>query len=513
MSIPSFSAFPDIPQRSAPEADFDAKMYALFQHFAVTHRDEMLAFISFLENNSTVIGAALNATTIGLVTPAAGKFTTLEAANDFTVDTATLHVDSVNKCVGFGEVTPRSRVEVFDGDVELGTSGDRSAEYRLLRRDTGSTDGMAAIGLRGAGTNGYMGEIRFYTGSSSDNYNGSLNERLRIDSDGSVGIGTTSPAVKLDVEASVTSNLVHFSNIHATYAQDLISARVDRAATSAYEFLVCYSNVASSADKEFSLRGDGNAFADGSWTGGGADYAEFFEWADGNPAGEDRRGLSVVLDGDKIRPALSGEQPIGVISANPSVVGDGDIDRWKGKYMRDDFGAYIWEEYEAVSWTEIVTEVEMVQEQAAEPQEQTREVIEVLEGQAVLKTVTETVQVPLFDELPLVDEQGSDLGIHRVPRMVEVQRETTKEEKCSFAADALPDGVAVPPEAERAIQQRRKLNPEYDPNYEYVPRADRPEWDTVGLMGKLRLRKGQPVGVSWIMMREVSADVEEWLVR
>ncbi|UWQ64533.1 hypothetical protein K3723_07575 [Leisingera caerulea] len=113
----------------------------------------------------------------------------------------------------------------------------------------------------------------------------------------------------------------------------------------------------------------------------------------------------------------------------------------------------------------------------------------------------------------MVDEQGNDLGAHRVPRMVEVQRETTREVQHSYAADALPDGVAVPPEAERAIQQRRKLNPEYDPSYEYVPRADRPEWDTVGLMGKLRLRKGQPVGVSWIMMREVSADVEEWLVR
>lgn len=81
MSIPSFSEWPDIPQRSAPEADFDAKMYALFQHFANTHRDEMLAFISFLENNSTVIGGALNATTIGLTTPAAGKFTSLEAAD------------------------------------------------------------------------------------------------------------------------------------------------------------------------------------------------------------------------------------------------------------------------------------------------------------------------------------------------------------------------------------------------------------------------------------------------
>ena len=58
MSIPSFSAFPEIPQRSTPEADFDAKMYALFQHFATTHRQELLAFIQFLENNVTAIEGA-----------------------------------------------------------------------------------------------------------------------------------------------------------------------------------------------------------------------------------------------------------------------------------------------------------------------------------------------------------------------------------------------------------------------------------------------------------------------
>jgi hypothetical protein len=32
-------------------------------------------------------------------------------------------------------------------------------------------------------------------------------------------------------------------------------------------------------------------------------------------------------------------------------------------------------------------------------------------------------------------------------------------------------------------------------------------------MGKLRIRKGQPTGSRWIKMRDVSATVEEWLVR
>jgi hypothetical protein len=239
-----------------------------------------------------------------------------------------------------------------------------------------------------------------------------------------------------------------------------------------------------------------------------------------------------VLDGDKIRLALPGEDPIGVISANPSVVGDGDIDRWKGKNLKDAFGAYVWEDYEALNWSEVVTETEPVQEQACEAQERSREVIEVVDGMAVKRTVPEPVQVPLFDEFPLVDEAGQPImvatsetladgsqtiievqAVHREPRMAEVQRQTTREVEHSYAADEVPDGVAVPADAERVTQQRRKLNPDYDPSQEYTPRADRPEWDTVGLMGKLRLLKGQPAGARWIKMRDVSADVEEWLVR
>ena len=159
-------------------------------------------------------------------------------------------------------------------------------------------------------------------------------------------------------------------------------------------------------DLAFRLGGDGNAACDGAWSGGGADYAEWFEWADGNPTSEDRRGLSVVLEGGKIRPALQGEDPIGVISGNPSVVGDGDIGRWKGKYQRDVFGSY------------------------------------------------------------LQDAAG-----------------------------------------------QRQLAPEYDAQTSYRPRAARPEWAMVGLLGKLRLQNGQPTGQRWIHMETITDDVSEWLVR
>lgn len=227
---------------------------------------------------------------------------------------------------------------------------------------------------------------------------------------------------------------------NTSYQNNVLLLNADRAANSSYGFLFAYSAHSSAADVEYNLRGDGNAFCDGSWNGGGADYAEYFEWSDNNPGKEDRRGVSVVLDGDKIRPANAGEDPIGVISGNPSVVGDSAWNKWSGKHLRDDYGTYLLEDYDVLRWT---------------------------------------------------DEEGSEKAVD---------------------ADS-PDAKNAPSDAVVVVQQRRKLNPNYNPTQEYIAREKRPEWGCVGLLGKLRIRKGQPVGKTWIRMREVSDTVEEWLIR
>jgi hypothetical protein len=59
----------------------------------------------------------------------------------------------------------------------------------------------------------------------------------------------------------------------------------------------------------------------------------------------------------------------------------------------------------------------------------------------------------------------------------------------------------------------RQLNPDHDADATYIPRENRDEWDAVGLMGKLRLKVGQPTGDRWIKLRDVSGSIEEWLVR
>lgn len=89
----------------------------------------------------------------------------------------------------------------------------------------------------------------------------------------------------------------------------------------------------------FRISADGKCMGTSSFGSSGADYAEYFEWQDGNKNSEDRRGLFVTLDGDKIRLANANDDYIlGVISANPSVVGDVQSENWHGMYKKDVFG-------------------------------------------------------------------------------------------------------------------------------------------------------------------------------
>ena len=41
----------------------------------------------------------------------------------------------------------------------------------------------------------------------------------------------------------------------------------------------------------------------------------------------------------------------------------------------------------------------------------------------------------------------------------------------------------------------------YDRTKKYIPRQDRKEWDAIGLVGKLIVKRGQPVGSRWILMK------------
>lgn len=130
----------------------------------------------------------------------------------------------------------------------------------------------------------------------------------------------------------------------------------------------------------------------------GADFAEYFEWLDGNPNNEDRRGRLVTLDGKKIKLATADDDYIlGAISVKAAFIGNAATENWHGMYLTDVYG---------------------------EP-------------------LTEKVEVP-----ESVDEEtGEIIEAHTITRFV--------------------------------------VNPEYNPEEEYVSREYRNEWSLVGFKGQV----------------------------
>ena len=95
----------------------------------------------------------------------------------------------------------------------------------------------------------------------------------------------------------------------------------------------------SAKSNAFRVAYNGSVYGAGAYNSTGADIAELYEWLDGNPDNEDRRGLFVTLDGTKIKLAEPTDTYIkGVISAAPALVGDSYSDTWHGMYLMDVFG-------------------------------------------------------------------------------------------------------------------------------------------------------------------------------
>jgi hypothetical protein len=244
--------------------------------------------------------------------------------------------------------------------------------------------------------------------------------------------------------ATTASDVSHFSltNSNTAYTSDAISLRINDA--TGYNFMQFYNTATGGsayADLKMRFQANGDLRIDGTLAQNGADYAEYFEWEDGNPDNEDRVGLSVSLINNKIKVCSDEETPIGVISYTATVIGDSAWNAWNKKYLKDDFGRLIVENYNVIKW---------------------------------------------YDE---------------------------DENVVSYIENEIPEGIAIPENYEIVKKYKTTLNPEFNEDEKYIPREDRPEWSPVGLFGKIRIKKGQVTAPTWIKLRDISENVEEWLVK
>ena len=222
---------------------------------------------------------------------------------------------------------------------------------------------------------------------------------------------------------------------------------------------------------------DGRMYVDATATTfSGADYAEYFEWSDGNSSDEDRAGYTVVLkDEGKIGIATAGDSPssiIGVISAAPAIIGDGQDLSWRGKWKKDEFGREITTPVQYLVWNHGYEEDE--------------------NGNKVpVKQPDPTHQMSMES----ADSQG-EVG----PKLDKMIAEGLVPQ---FAID---NNIIM-------NATRRVYDPSFDETKKYVPREFRKEWSPVGLVGKLIVRKGQVMGDRWLKMKDINDQLEQWMVR
>ena len=206
---------------------------------------------------------------------------------------------------------------------------------------------------------------------------------------------------------------------------------------------------------EFKVMTTGAIYGGSNYATVAADYAEFFEWSDGNPNAEDRVGISVVLAGEgKVRPADERDDRtdlLGVVSGTGAFIGNSAEMYWAGRFIYDNYGRRIFEDREVYVWKE---------------------------------------------KQPDPEKPGT---------MIEVEQ--------SMFANEVEDVSTLPEEAVKHVYSFPKENPDWDKSKEYVPREQRPEWATVGLLGQVWIKRGQPTAPQWRRIGKENEDAELWLVK
>ncbi len=372
--------------------------------------------------------------------------------------------------VGIGTASVPSDMQLaILGNYQTGfyrnvTSGDRAY---ILNIGAKESDGTLTAGTQiGGSLESGDADGHLYVSTLNS---GSMAEALRVTKTGDLLIGTTSDQIARVYATTGTSGdyagyfkntvsnrgVLFLENTNTSLADAMHRMTASAAyngSSAAYSFLVATGNAASSADTEFILRGDGEAFADGAWNASGADYQEYFESTSGESA---EVGRAIVLDGDKVRyynaDTDSTDDIMGVTrpqadNKNSAFVGNVAWNHWTDKYLTDDWGVYLREDVTVWTYT---------------------------------------------------DEKGDEYAVY---------------ERAEIAKDA---DWTPPSGATSSTQSVRKLNPDYDESLVegYQSREERDEWWLIGLLGQIQVKAGEPVNPRWIKMKNISDAVELYYVR
>jgi hypothetical protein len=211
-----------------------------------------------------------------------------------------------------------------------------------------------------------------------------------------------------------------------------------------------------------------------------ADYAEYFEWDDGNIYNDDRVGYFVELNADKIRMATSSETSIGITSMTSNIMGDSAELGWSSTNMYDELGRLIREENYSMPISQIVSKYDLIyNSNSVGKAEIITDVIndahthwrakansilnEILIRDGSVPSDLSTLKYSDYYRL-----FGNIEGISTVDQYITIRLGLLQNELNSV----LPVLTA-------------KVSSSYDPSQQYIPRSQRKEWIPVGMLGKV----------------------------
>tara|TARA_R100000353_G_scaffold107587_1_gene77322 strand:+ start:539 stop:3505 length:2967 start_codon:yes stop_codon:yes gene_type:complete len=320
------------------------------------------------------------------------------------------------------------------------------------------------------------------SGSDTDTVDHDQDQKFSVKQNGMVEGMSFFLAGRVKSDERTSTNVVFGSSevyVQATYNTNMFSRMRTRATDNTDDVLLI--DTGGGVVIKFESQGNGR-FDGGADVGNASDYAEYFEWADGNTSTADRRGITVVMDGEKIKPATDSDDKskiIGVVSANPAVVGDSAWSEWQAAHKKDAYGSWVTEDKEYLIWNDFTT--------------------------------TSTVD----DPTQTIAKQPDPSDPNVAPDFQILVSDIEKEKAAGRCPQAAIDQNL------RITRPSRVYNESYDATKTYEPRSARKEWDAIGLMGKLVVRRGQPIGTNWILMKsnvgtdpnDVSIILDKYLVR
>ena len=175
---------------------------------------------------------------------------------------------------------------------------------------------------------------------------------------------------------------------------------------------------------------NGNGMWDGTATLSPADYAEYFEWNDGNLLNEDRVGYFASLVVEKVE--IGNQNIVGIVSSNPALIGNSAELKWNKVYLTDEWGIKIYNTYKKYS---------------------------------------------LYDNYIYIDEDdkiyADPPNSHNILGTLFIGETNDK----VFVEDI----------------KIEKINPDFDINSSYEPRSSRKEWSPIGMLGKLHVRTAEQI--------------------